>query len=354
MGPAPLGNGFMTQTMPLPGATAALSPDIPARLQRWLSRHYGRRQAWHMDLIRNAGRSGRGRRILRLRNDDGQSIAIKSHDSRLRNRSEFHALRKLHEAAPDSIAPIYLARDFKYYAMEWLEAPLLSAALGRGDHAERITQAGAWLAGLHAHAAPRRFLETRLPNLQISGLDLSRFRSPRPGSEATRLASGRLRQRLRKAPLAKGPRAVLHGDFHAGNLFVLPDRVIGFDREDDGTGLTFLDSARFLVDLGQRRRDASATGETWGGDAEADRRLFFDAYGPLRAADLATYDAIEDALAFRVWRRQMRRGQSGMTAEIQARGLLGDDTPQRRPARLVARADGSVIWSDAPAQALTG
>lgn len=335
----------MTPSLTFASTDDPLHADIALRLRSWLASRYGQALDWNIDLIRTGGRSGRTRRIMRARSADGQAIALKSHDSRLRNRTEFHALRKLHDATSDSILPIYLAKDCKYYTMEWVDGPLMSQSLGRADHGQRIAQTGTWLARLHTHRFPRPLFETHLPNLRLPW---------RPGTDAVGQASARLKQQLRMVSMSSGPRAVLHGDFHAGNLFVLPDRVMVFDREEDCFGLTFLDVARFLVDLAQRRRDAGIEGLTWDGNDDTDRRMFFDAYGPIKSRDLALYDTVEDALAFRSWRRQMRKGRDDQTADMQARGLLGDASPLSRPARLVAKPDGSVVWTQASAAQVMG
>lgn len=178
----------MTAMLTFSGDPALLPGGLRTRLQRWLANRYGQAQSWHIDLIRSAGKRGRNRRILRARNAQGYAIAVKSHDSRLRNRREYHALRKLHDTMSDSIAPIYLAHDCKYYAMEWVDGPLLSRSLGQSDHAVRIAQTGQWLARLHAHATPRRLCETRLPDLQLPW---------RRGSGEIAVATTRLKQRLR-------------------------------------------------------------------------------------------------------------------------------------------------------------
>ncbi|WP_161555710.1 phosphotransferase [Mangrovicoccus ximenensis] len=174
--------------------------------------------------------------------------------------------------------------------------------------------------------------------------DLRATRSHHPARLRARLA--RLRRRRLRAAGAAGPATLLHGDFHAGNLFVRDGRMLGFDREYDVHGPAHHDLAKFLVDLGMRRAEAEAEGTPWDGDADTDRRCFFEGYGRLDPETVAAFDLAEDLVAFRLWNRGIkRRGSSVLDGMMRARGLVGDAAGPR-PGRLVAGLNGAE-WTDA-------
>ncbi|MEM8554345.1 MAG: phosphotransferase [Pseudomonadota bacterium] len=311
-----------------------------AQLRAWLARTYGEGEAWRLELAVSIGKRGRKRFVYRLCSNRHDDIALKAHRDPIRNAREFRALHRLADADAPSLRPYFLAWDMSFYAMDWVAAPTLRDVLGGSDRHLWLERAGAWLAKLHHTSSHKRLVEARLLPLHLNRKALDKT-----DAEAT----AKMKSRLASVDLKQGPRSIIHGDLHAKNLFALPDQIVGYDRETDGFGLTFLDVAALLADVSKSRFDAIRFYAPWDGNETEDREAFFRGYGPIEAPHLQLFDTIEDALVFRKWRQQVRAGEADITDRVLERGLVGDGNALPHPGRLVRRVDGSVSWDTARA-----
>lgn len=304
-------------------------PKIISRLRKALGRQFGDADGWAITVARKFGAaSGRKRSIFRAHNATlGRTVALKAHSSRSRNWTEFRALQSLHRHTGDCVSPIFLDPGARFYAMDWIDAPLLSKQMNGPERQTSLILAGKWLAHLHTARDRIPFLKRTVKFLHLPIWDRHRL---------VREVASKLRQRMRHVNVSSGPVAMLHGDIHLGNLFGTGERVVAFDREFDCYGLTFLDVAKILNDMADRRDQAAEQDLPWPDDAEIDRRLFFEGYGPLKEEDLPLFDLTEDLALFKKWRRKIRRGDNRYTNELGARGLLEGYGQTARPGRLVA------------------
>jgi Ser/Thr protein kinase RdoA (MazF antagonist) len=227
--------------------------------------------------------------------------------------------------------------------MEWVDAPLLMDRLPGPDRQPDITRVGAWLARLHATTAKHPLLAPRqrgvpLPDVETGGLAEEVARS--------------LRERMGALRLRSGPTAMLHGDFHPGNLFVSGKRILAFDRKYDASGTIFFDIATFLVDIAHLRNLASTAGKPWPGNMEADRQSFFAGYGAISEKHLALHDLIEDLIVFRRWyhRFVQQDEHRWFEEQLRVRGLPDRAEGIARPGRLVSLRRGGAQWSTEPTQ----
>ncbi|MBE3639097.1 phosphotransferase [Mangrovicoccus algicola] len=317
----------------------ALPTGLREAILSWIETQPGGAGGWELRIGRDAGRRGGRRRvILEASGPDGRHLAIKAHASRRRNSGEYRALAAMAAAGAETAAPVHLDARGRFLAMEWIDGPRLSELLGGPGREEMLLRAGLWLAALHRPGRRLPLLRRAPPRAALPLLK---------GEGAIGEALARLRRRQRQQGGARGPVRLLHGDFHAGNLFMRDGRPVGFDREHDVYGPVQHDLAKFLVDLGQRRAEAAAEGSPWAGTGEEDRRRFFEGYGALMPENVAGLDLAEDRLLFRLWRRGvLRRGGSALEELMRARGLLGNDAGSR-PGRLVQGAGGADWVSDA-------
>lgn len=318
--------------------TSDLSPRLEKGVRDWIGRQFGSADGWNINAVMTIGASSRKRSFFRARDGSGHSFAIKQHSSRRRNRTEFKALETLHRLSPKSVAPLYLAKDYRYFLMSWIDGPLLSDVIGQPGREALLHQAGAWMAGFHgaSHRRPMFMRSKKAPALEAP---------IRNGSDVIATAATRLRENLNRLSKGTAPMATLHGDLHAGNFFVRDGDLIAFDREQDTFGLTFLDVAKFLTDLTQRRDAAAAEGRPWDGDPDSDRRAFFDGYGPVRQDQVALFDVVEDLFTFRqVWRRiqSAARPEQDALFPVALRGIPGNAP---RAGRLILSQNGTVGWS---------
>lgn len=232
--------------------------------------------------------------------------------------------------------------------MDWIDAPLLSKQMNGPERQACLILAGRWLAHLHAARVRTSFLKRTGKLLRLPIWDGPIW----GGHTLVREVTSKLRLRMRRVNVSSGPVAMLHGDIHLGNLFGTGERVVAFDREFDGYGLTFLDVAKILNDMADRREQAAEQDQPWPDDAEIDRRLFFEGYGPLKEKDLPLFDLTEDLVLFKKWRRKFRRGDNRYSDDLGARGLLEGHVQTARPGRLVAGSgDREDYWSQDPALA---
>ncbi|MFV0245084.1 MAG: phosphotransferase family protein [Qingshengfaniella sp.] len=313
-----------------PASTGPLPPALTDKIRRALIQAFGDRGTWQIELERSIGRTGRRRMLVRAGNPlTGQDVAIKVHAARQRNRSEFRALSHLHRRSQASVAPFFLGRGNGFFAMEWIDAPLMKRRLEGPDRAAALTALGAWLADLHGSGPAPWSTWWRTPRLGLPLLD---------GTGPIGQATARLRARAARVPF-DGPIAVLHGDFHAGNFFDLDGRPVAFDREHDRVGSICFDLAKLLTDIADRRERAALEGRPWSGDADADRHAFFAGYGAVPGVVVALLDLIEDIGVYRLWARALSRNKPPvLEAEMRQRGLIGTAGAATRPGRLVASA----------------
>ena len=179
--------------------------------------------------------ASRRRHLLRADHvESTRALAIKVHSQPRVTAREVAAMTQLSELTPDSLAPVYVDPENRFYALPWCEAPSLWPRIEAGDRAGALRLAGAWLARLHAAgpAVPsfkRSYANLGLPD-PAQDLDLGH-------------AVAALARRKAGVNLRAGPMVWLHNDVGPDNFFDLGDRLIGYDRENQLTQLA-LDGLR--------------------------------------------------------------------------------------------------------------
>lgn len=319
------------------------SADFVERLRYSLGRRFGDPEGWEIERVSKHGPPGRERNVFFARNlDSGQRLAVKANSKPTANRQQYRALCNLRRHTRDCVTPLYLARDSRFFVMEWIDAPALLKQLHVSglEREQALARAGAWLARLQSATSERPPAGSRLHKVRL----LTLFsRGP------LRCAAANLAARMRCVPLQSGPVAMLHGDFQPGNLFDLGDRLVAFDRQSDRHGVSFFDAAWFLSHLSDTRDRLIRKKQPWPGELDADRRAFFEGYGPLDEDKLALFDLVEDLVLFSRWRYLLRRNNHRLDEQVRLRGLLDADQPASRPGRLVVRSSGGGLWSKEPA-----
>lgn len=304
---------------------------------------YGDPDGWSVDLISMKGRVGRERRIFRaLHAASGRRFAVKANSVPADNKRQYRALRGLGRKTDDSVRAFHISTDHRFFVMEWVDAPLMIERLPGPDRQPDITRVGAWLARLHATTATHPFLAPKQHVVRL------------PEGDAGELAeevAWNLRERMGTLRVRSGPTAMLHGDFHPGNLFVANERILAFDRKFHASGTIFFDIATFLVDIAHLRNRALMEGRPWHGNMETDRRCFFAGYGAIREKHLALHDLVEDLIVFRRWHhRYVQRDEYRWFEEqMRIRGLPERSGGIARPGRLVDCRGGGPRWSTEPA-----
>jgi hypothetical protein len=311
---------------------------LEQRIREWLGQHFGKSATWTIKTyVKKSFSAGRERWILQaLDPATDRRVALKTNSTKKSNRAEYEALRSLREQMPDSVAPLHLAPDGLFFALEWIDAPLLSDRMSGPDRPAAIERAGDWLRRLHDSTGGRSWAPSMKKGLQVP---LWGGFGPAGG------ATARLRERRRAVSFKNGPVAMLHGDYYPGNLFDTGDRLLGFDRMTDEYGIKYLDAAKFLVNIMSRRKNALRLGQELPGTAETDRQHFFQGYGPLPGADLAVFDVVEDIIVYKKWRQHVRANKVSFDDEMRQRGLLEPVVPVVHPGRLVVGASGPPTWT---------
>lgn len=321
-------------------STQSIPDALLTQMTSWLEASYGGQGAWDVTLVKSVGPFGRQRQIMRAENPKiGQVIGLKTNSSARQTKAEFDALGAMKIAQPESVTPLHLDPKSGFFALEWIDAPVLIERVRSGDRAAATREAGAWLAQLHG-APSERDPKTG----QDRGISLPFWTGFGPVGRAQR----RMRRRLRGL---KGPQTstvMLHGDFHPGNLFDTHRGLVGFDRSANLFGLPYFDVAKYLIFAHSLRVLEQRTGTVANGNEEADRKAFFEGYGPISDVDLPLYDLIEDMILFRKWRSAFTSGSARYDLEMQNRGLLGAVTQVIRPLRLVSRKSGTTEWIAGP------
>lgn len=323
-----------------PVRTPAPSARFVEQLRSSIGGRFGNAGGWEVEPISHRGPPGRERRVFRAHDPaTGRSLAVKANALHLVNLRQYRALRSLRLHVEDCVTPFYIDPRWRFFVMEWVDAPPLLQRLheeGPGRD-EALSRAGRWLAHLHEVTARRPSPGNWCHSMRL----LIPY-----GTGPLRRAAGGLFARMRRISLGSGPTAMIHGDFQPGNLFDLGDRLVAFDRQSDRHGTVFFDVAWFLSHLADGRARAAQRGRPWPGEAEADRRAFLGGYGPVAEADLARFDLVEDLVLFRRWRYLIRRGNHRLDEQVRMRGLLDSEAPASRPGRLVA-APGGATWTTA-------
>lgn len=322
-------------------SAATISVEFLDRLRRSLGdRFEDHPQGWDIERISKRGLAGYERCVFRASNrETGQRLAIKANSSPGTNRQQYKALCNLRQRTSDCVTPFYLARDGRFFVMEWIDAPPLLKRLhvAHPEREQALVRAGAWLARLQSATADQVPAGSRIHRVRL----LAWFSRGQLGRAAAGLAA-----RMRRVPLRTGPVAMLHGDFQPGNLFDTGDRLLAFDRQSDRHGVRFFDAAWFLSHLSDARDRLAGKKQPWPGDPETDRRAFFEGYGPLQEEQLALFDLVEDLVLFSRWRYLTRRKNHRLDEQVRMRGLLGSDRPAFRPGRLVGQSSGGVFWTE--------
>lgn len=322
-----------------------LQPGLLKDARRALGQHFGLSDGWIIDVLLRKGpkKGGRPSHLKATHPSLAQVVVIKMNTDHARNVLEFKALQTLHQVTGACAAPLFIDDAGNFFGLEWIDAPTVLDQISGPEHGAALARTGAWLARLHSVESREPFLVRKRSLLHLGYFEQR---------GAVAVATARLRACRRHARVSAGPIALLHGDFHAGNVFDLGDRVLAIDRVADFYGPAFQDVARFLSDLESRRELAALEGQPWPFDADTDRRHFFEGYGPIQEAQLALFDLVEDMAFFRLWRRSRQRGNVELADQMRARGLLGplDKTGQvARPGRLVAATSGDTRWTQEPA-----
>ena len=226
-----------------------------------------------------------GMTLFRASNNDGSiQVAIKSHKKKQLNKEQFLATEAMYRSKVRFVRPIFLDHGCRFFVMEWVDAPLLSSELGSSQHNTIISSAGKWLADMQAAtgAGPRK-----------SGV-IRDFRRPKVSFDWTFFrALLQFRKRIRETVSSSADLVRLHGDYHSGNIFRTENGLLGFDAQYDGFGSPFRDVARFLLDLALKRNAFECAGHSWPGDAESDRRNFFEGYGAIDLEMISMFDLVE-------------------------------------------------------------
>lgn len=312
---------------------------LERRIVAWLREWAGTGGSWDVSLIETRRfASGRLRRVFRARHDpSGRTVAVKTNSSARANRAEYMALETLHRSAAGTVLPLALSPGGEFFAIGWIDAPLLKHRMEAGDRHGALLLAGSWLAEVQRHTAGM------VPTGRlVTGLRLPLW--ARPGS--ARYAIRCLRARSRRLARQAGRTVMLHGDFQPGNIFDFGNRIVVFDRIADIWGSPHLDVAKFLVYVAAQRARALESGRPWDGDNEGDRRSFFAGYGPVPQDELPQFDLAEDIMLYRKWQQYRRTGQGRLAQEMRLRGLVAGAVPDRRPGRLVDAGDGRPYWAD--------
>lgn len=227
---------------------------------------------WQLSCVVARMKAGRVEAVFRATAPDGRILAIKQCAHPRKAINEFDALQALAAASRDCVTPVFLDDQASLFAMEWIEGPTIKQLMHQPGRLDLIRQAGRWLRSLH-HAT-KGWTPQRDP--QIEGAMLI---DPL-GVEFQRV-DARLRARRAKLGMRVLGHALLHSDFHMGNLFVMNGRTIAFDPAVKRRGAPMFDVADFLVLARIYRLHAAAQGTAWPDCAERDRLAFLDGYGSL-------------------------------------------------------------------------
>ena len=314
--------------------------ELVDRIRSSLSGRYSAEDSWSIKMIHEKRLTGRQHRLFRARDrETGRTIAIKADSVTRRNREQYGALRSLRQKTEACVSPLYLAHDDRFFAMEWIEAPLLVHELHGPARHEALALAGDWLARLQSATMRSPIFCMRRHKLRLS--DGKEDAAAQRAFRGILTRMKRVSRRLRRV-------SMLRGDFHPANLFYTGAGILAFDRQFDKYGPPFYDVATFLLDVELIRQIAEKSGSPHPGDIEADRQAFFDGYGPLQERDLALYDLVEDVVLSQKWRNDRLRGKNWRDDLMKARGLLELDDRRTRPGRPVAAPAGT-HWTQEPA-----
>ncbi len=309
--------------------------------RKHLDATYDGRGCWDLKVIAQRGSKDLRRVVLRAQNlKTDYTLALKINVDQDVNHKEFTALKEMHAETRDSVTPVFICEDNRFFLLEWVTGPELSNLVSGEDRSALLKRAGRWLADLQARTRGRPAtlaakIVTRLPHYfdDILGAEIAR----------------NLRARTTAIKLDEFSTAMIHGDYSVRNIFDSGDRLIVFDRKYDGYGPVVYDALFFLSQLEEQRDLAASNGEPWSGDADADRRDFFEGYGPMPIQDVAVFDILEDLVVAKRWhRRHQDYGETVLNRQMENCGLLTTDIVRKRPGRLVLKEDGATEWSHTP------
>lgn len=297
---------------------------------------------WEFSILKERQAPGMMSVLLATNAPTERRVVVKAHKRKRRNLDQFKALEAMLEAGVSCVKPLHLDSKHRFFLMEWIDAPLLASCLGKDGHDDLIRQSGQWVSQL------QRATATRKPPLRM--LHTLRVPSVRGDTQMKAIAAD-LRKRLLISDLHRSGVVRLHADFHATNIFCLPEGLMAFDAQYNRFGSPFHDPATFLMSLAILRERA-AKKNAWCGSAEHDRKSFFSGYGPLAREEVGLFDLVEDFVWVNSWARARAKNLSRgycriLEKELEMRGLLGAAPPSHRPGRLVAEVDGAgPSWSN--------
>ena len=242
--------------------------------------------------------AGEGRAVFRADPvGKGRVLVVKVGTSRIVVSRQFRRQRQVFQAFKDSAQwvprPMALDDAHPVFIMETVPGHSFRDLWAADAAADLCTRAGGWLAAFHGLSHEMRPLQTA-PMLRWLDTLMS---------DPLRDARARLDGLAAQADGKPAPHAIIHGDFHGGNLMLTPDgRTFGFDFENTKPNLALRDIFLFLTDATLR------------GAASAD--TFLMAYGPLNTGP-QVLRFVDAYLATAAAARALNTGQTGQ--KMQAR-----------------------------------
>ncbi len=228
----------------------------------------------------------------------GQVIVVKVGDNRHALARQFRRQRQAFLAMPEGNIPrpYFLDPDLAVMGMQNIPGRSFRSLWSEEAGADLATRAGVWLAAFH-----RTSLEMR----PIDTAPMLRWLGPIARPE---LPSAHLAGLAKAAEGVPTPHAVIHGDFHAGNLILARDgRTVGFDFQNIKPNLCLRDVFFFLT-------DAALHGP-------APTEAFLAGYGALEHAP-AVLRFLDAYLATAAAARAMRSGPVGPRMQARLDVLL--------------------------------
>lgn len=221
-------------------------------------------EAWQASELARREDARVARLLLRLDRQDADPLVLK-YEARPRRPEDFARAMGLHltamEAMPDGV-PALLAADMEAQAslMAHVTGPNLSNALrdGKGDPADLLRRAGAWVAGFHRGGfGERRIFQPKFTTrylAQIVGEVEQGARQVARRSDFLDAARGLMA--LQSAfEGAETVSAHTHGDLHMRNLIIGDGRCWGIDFAGGNQAPVGHDIARLLVDYATLHAD---------------------------------------------------------------------------------------------------
>ena len=295
---------------------AALIRDIAAFLS---SREKG---SWQLRRVVSRDKSEGFEAVFHARAADGRQLAVKQCAHPRKTINEYHALQRLAESSGESLRAFALDPQSRFFAMEWVDAPLVKQMMHEPNRLELIQAAGRWLRRLH----DRTWRTTPLRDPAMEGALLID-----PQGSCFRELDRRLARRRRRLGIRRSGHALLHTDYHIGNIFAGPNGLIPFDPTARRRGMPVFDLADFLTVLMVYRHHAAFQGRPWPDSRAVDRREFLKGYGRFSWPQRRLMGFAQDLKIARMWHHHaklrtltplQKAEHELLDAEMRRRGLL--------------------------------